>query len=119
MAETRPISAEIYIRVGRDLFAGADGRRGMVLVLIGATPEGSVFGTKSETLIGRETRAPVSEKIARLNPTLRAYFSWLKRCPGTWTKSVGSGRSRGKSRFVMLTLSSSGFNPMLVGGLRI
>src|SRR6266567_3203737 len=32
------------------------------------------------TLIGRETRVPVSEKIARLNPVLRgwgAYFSWL------------------------------------------
>lgn len=35
---------------------------------------------KIRTLIGRETRAPLSEKTARLNPVLRgwgAYFSWL------------------------------------------
>jgi hypothetical protein len=35
---------------------------------------------KIRTLIGRETRVPVSEKVARLNPALRgwgAYFSWL------------------------------------------
>ena len=35
---------------------------------------------KIRTLIGRETRVPLSEKTARLNPVLRgwgAYFSWL------------------------------------------
>ena len=35
---------------------------------------------KIRTLIGRETRVPLSEKITRLNPALRgwgAYFSWL------------------------------------------